>query len=91
MDILQENKAAIKVPTAGDPYGGGDFKFCPPVDQDDADNEEGDGSGEEVGGRYAVWHDLRLSSVTDGHIRIGVKSRSCACFDDGIGVVAVKH
>lgn len=67
--------------------------FCQPVDQDDADNEEGDGSGEEVGCRYAVWHDLRLSSITDGQIRIGVgtKSRSSACFDDGIGVVAVKQ
>lgn len=84
VDILQENKVAVKIPTAGDPYRRKQKTkktFRPPVDQDDADNEEGDGSGEEVGGRYAV----RLSSATDGRIR------SSTGFDGGIGVVAVKH
>lgn len=53
-----------------------------PVHQDDADYEVGDGGGKEIGITYAVWHYLGFVSVTVS---------SLTHFDDGVGVVAVKH
>lgn len=54
---------------------------CVPVNQYDADYEEGDGGGEEVGSRNAVRHHLRLTD------RPGI----CARCDDGIRVVAIEQ
>lgn len=61
---------------------------CVPVNQYDADNEEGDGSGEEIGSRYAVRHHLRL---TDKPFATGAGVVICARCDDGIRVVAVEQ
>lgn len=65
-----------------------------PVHQDDADSEEGDGDGEEIGCGYAVLHYLGLVCVTHRHIRwygaVGQVS-SPTSFDEGVGVVAIKH
>lgn len=58
------------------------------MNQYDADNEEGDGSGEEIGSRYAVRHHLRLTAVPPA-ARAG--AGICARCDDGIGVVAVEQ
>lgn len=64
-----------------------------PVHQDDADNEEGDGDGEEIGCRDAVWHHLGLVGITDLQIGSGAAAvvSSWTSFDGGVGVVAVKH
>lgn len=59
------------------------LSLCAPLNQYDADNKEGDGSGEEIGSWYAVRHRLRLFWVTESGI--------CACFDDGIGVVTIEQ
>lgn len=69
------------------------LSFCAPLDQYDADNEEGDGSGEEIGSRYAVRHRLRPFRVADGPTRSGADAGPgiCARLDDGIGVVAIKQ
>lgn len=62
-----------------------------PVHQDDADNEEGDGDGKEVGCRYAVWHCLGPDSITRSTSRVGGRDSSLTIFNGGVAVVAVKH
>lgn len=61
---------------------------CVPVNQYDADDKEGDGSGEEIGSRYAVRHHLRLTHVP---LLTGAAAGICARCDDGIRVVAVEQ
>lgn len=76
------NEATVKDVLSGIPTEN-NLSLCAPVNQYDADNKEGDGSGEEIGSRYAVRHRLRLFWVTG--------SGTCARFDDGIGVVAIEQ
>lgn len=58
------------------------------MNQHNADDEEGDGRGEEVGSRYAVRHHLRL---TGEPFATGAGAVSSARCDDGIRVVAVEQ
>lgn len=85
--MLQENNVAIKY-TLQKGLKENDSLIVQPVHQDDADNEEGDGGGKEIGRRYTVWHYLRLVSITDSQVRCFSTS---TCVDDGVAVVAVKH
>lgn len=95
VDMLQENNVAIKY-TLQKGLKENDSLIVQPVHQDDADNEEGDGGGKEIGRRYTVWHYLRLVSITDSQVRcfsIGAVAQvsTSTCVDDGVAVVAVKH
>lgn len=58
-----------------------------PVHQDDAHNEVGDGDGKEIGCTYAVRHNLGFVSVTVWTMLFS----SLTHFDDGVGVLAIKH
>lgn len=60
------------------------------MNQHDADDEEGDGRGEEIGSRYAVRQHLGLTDkpfVTGAGAEAGI----CARCDDGVRVVAIEQ
>lgn len=84
VDMLQENSGAIKCTLQKGLENGNENNslIVQPVHEDDADDEESDGYGKEIGCRYAVRHCLRL---------VAVQVSGFTCFDDGVGVVAVKH
>ncbi len=67
LDMLQERNNTIKYTLQMD-YKDNEctsVSLAQPVHKDDAESEEGDDNGEEIGCRYAVRHYLGLVSTTD--------------------------
>lgn len=85
MDMLQDNNVAIKY-TQQKGLKGNNSPTAQPVHKDDADHNEADGGGKEIGSRYAVWYCGKLI-ITDRWITCFVT----ACYDDVVSVVAIKH
>lgn len=82
--MLKDNNVAIKY-TQQKGLKGDNSPTAQPVHKDDADHNEADGGGKEIGSRYAVWYCGKL--ITDRWITCFVT----ACYDDVVSVVAVKH
>lgn len=83
--MLQDNNVAIKH-TQQKGLKGNNLPTVQPVHKDDADDNEVDGGGKQIGCRYAVWH-CGMFIITERQIMCFIT----ACYDDVVSVVAVKH
>lgn len=83
--MLQDNNVAIKY-TQQKGLKGNNSPTAQPVHKDDADHNEADGGGKQIGCRYAVWYCGKLI-ITDRRTTFFITT----CYDDVVSVVAVKH